>query len=232
MAETIWFDDPAILFAQDSWSQFIPTKNMTVAESLNAVLRFTIYFSLLLFLSTGKGAYIISIPIMMAFTFGLYKLFPNGSTLESFISSTTSLTGVTKPTPDNPFMNVLINEIVDNPERPPADDVTSKNVRDEIQRSFQQTSDIYMDTSDLFDLSNSMRLFHVNPGSTIPGGDIDKFKNLLKKGQDYPDYSSAAPSRNAKLSSESYVHSKGSMRLPNSTSKPAGVSPSSTSLVK
>ena len=234
MTETIWFDDPAILFEQDAWSRFIPTKNMSVPAALNAVLRFTVYFSVLLFLSTGKSAYIITIPIMMVFTVVLYKIFPNGATIESFISplSKNIDTSKTRPTPDNPFMNVLLTEIVDNPTRPPADDISKKSVRDEVINAFQHTSDIFMDTSDVFDLTNSLRAFHVNPGSTIPGGDIDKFKKWLKKGQDYPDYSAAAPSRNAKLANETHTMAKGAMRLPSSTEKPVGSSPSSTSLVE
>jgi hypothetical protein len=225
MEETIWFNDPAILFAQDEWSRFVPTKNMTVPEALNAALRFTIYFSVLLFLSTSRGAYLLSIPIVMVFTVLLYKLFPDGNTIESFVTKHTSVEH-TRPTPDNPFMNVLLTEILDNPERPEAADVTHTDVKNEMYKTFQHTSDIYMDTSDLFDMSTAMRGFHTAAGSTTVPGDLDKFKSWLKKGQDYPDYSSAPPSRNAKRDSESHLVAKGSMRLPSSTAKPKGTTPS------
>lgn len=55
------------------------------------------------------------------------------------------------------------------------------------------------------------------------------FLQFLAKGIDEPDHSSAFPARKAKEKSEGYVEAMGSTKsLPNSTSKPAGVTPAGT----
>jgi hypothetical protein len=133
-----------------------------------------------------------------------------------------------KPNTLNPFMNPLLTEILDNPDRPDAAPITSHEVKKQIEHAFQQTSDLHMDTSDRFDLSQAMRTFSTLQSATIPSNQ-DGFLKFLAKGQDEPDYSSAFPSRNAKEKSEGYVEALGSTkRLPNSTAKPTGTAPTGT----
>jgi hypothetical protein len=227
MSEQIWFKDPAILFMKDTWNKFVPVQGMTTAESLNSVVRFSVYFSGLLFFATGVTAYVLAIPIVMVATIMLYNMFPNGTTLEPFKVGEKIRSGKhTMPTAENPFMNVLLTEIVDNPNREDAAPVTRADVKAEIYKKFQKTSDMYMDTTDLFDQSQAMRTFHTLQSSKVPN-DLDGFKKWLSKGLDEPDYSSTAPARKAKILNEGYVEQKGSMKsLASSTSKPTGTSPS------
>jgi hypothetical protein len=224
MPEQIWFKTPTVLFDNNSWSKFVPTKDMTTEEALNAVLRFSVYFSLLLFLSTGVGAYVMSIPIMMVSTILLYNLFPNGKTIESFVTTSES-PEYTMPSKENPFMNVLLTEITDNPDRADAAPTNRRDVKADVYKSFQATSDIYMDTTDLFDQAQGMRTFHTMQSARVPN-DLDGFKKWLAKGLDEPDYSSAPAARHAKALNEGYVAAKGSIRsLPNSTDKKFGTMP-------
>ena len=220
--EQIWFKDPAILFASHSWNRFVPTKDMTTVEALNSVLRFAIYFSVLLFVATSIGAYLIAIPVIMAATIILFKLFPNGKVLESFTSKLPS--DFTMPTASNPFMNVLLTEIQDNPNREDAAPTNRADVKAAIHKAFQQTSDMYMDTSDVFDQSLAMRTFHTLQSAKVPN-DQGAFLKWLSKGLDTPDNSSAPPARHAKLLNEGFVHAKGSTRLPSSIDEPTGVLP-------
>jgi hypothetical protein len=232
MEEQIWFKAPTVLFDRDNWSKFVPTKDMTTAAALNSVVRFSTYFSLLLFVSTGVGAYVMAIPIVMMTTILLYNLFPNGTTIESFAAKEKIGQAFMMPSKENPFMNVLLTEIQDNPDRPDAARTTSKEVKAEIYKSFQKTSDMYMDTTDLFDQAQAMRTFHTLQSSKVPN-DLDGFKKWLAKDLDAPDYSSTAPARHAKMLHEGHVVAKGSMRgLSNSTSKPSGTAPSNTSPTK
>lgn len=227
MPEQIWFKNPTILFQGDTWTKFVPTKDMTTAEALNAVLRFSTYFSLMLFVATGVSGYVMAIPIMMISTMLLYNLFPNGKTIESFIASadTSVAPEYTMPSKENPFMNVLLTEINDNPDRADAAPTNRRDVKHEIYKSFQATSDIYMDTTDLFDQAQAMRTFHTMQSAKVPS-DLDGFKKWLSKGMDAPDYSSAPPARNGKMLNEGHVAAKGSMRnLPNSTDKTPGTVP-------
>lgn len=227
MSEHIWFKDPSVLFSPSSWSHFVPTKEMTTAEALNSVVRFSVYFSVILFLSTGVSGYILAIPAVMVATIVLHKVFPNGKVLESFVNKV-SPSARTMPTSDNPFMNPLLTEIQDNPNRPNAAPVHRSDVKAEIHKAFQKTTDLHMDTTDMFDQTQAMRTFHTIQASTIPS-DQDGFLKFISKGLDEPDYSSAPPSRNGKALNEGYVQAKGSMAdLTSTTRKPTGTSPSSS----
>lgn len=230
MPEQIWFKEPSVLFAPDTWSKFVPTKDMSTAEALNSVVRFSTYFSVLLFLSTGVAGYLMAVPIIMISTILLHNLFPNGKTIETFLSKTKekATTRYTMPTKENPFMNVLLTEIQDDPNRADAAPTNRRDVKVEMYKAFQNTSDLYMDTTDLFDQSQAMRTFHTLQSAKVPN-DLDGFKAWLAKGLDEPDYSSTAPARNAKKDSESYVPAKGSLQLPSSTAKPSGTTPAKAS---
>ena len=229
MTEPIWYKDPTILFSKDTWNKFVPMDGMSTAERLNSTVRFSIYFAILFFLSTGVTTYVLVIPVVMGLTALFYTYFPNGTTLEPFkidATSKKSRESYTMPTASNPFMNVLLTEIQDNPNRGDAAPTNRRDVKADIYKNFQKTSEIHMDTSDLFDQTQAMRTFHTLQSAKVPN-DLDGFKKWLSKGLDEPDYSSAAPARHAKALNEGHVIAKGSMRdLPNSTSKPTGTSPS------
>lgn len=226
MSEKIWFKDPSILFTPEAWSHFVPMQNMSTTEALNSVVRFTVYFSTLLYLATGVGAYVLAIPIIMIATIVLHKLFPNGKVLENFVSKLTKPSNdkFTMPTAANPFMNPLLTEITDNPNRPDSAPTNRKDVKAKIYKEFQQTSDLFMDTTDMFDQSQAMRTFHTLQSGTIPN-DQDGFLKFLSKGVDEPDFSSTAPARQAKLLSEGHVTTKGAIRLPSSLDEPSGTAP-------
>lgn len=227
MNEPIWYTSPSILFSAGTWQRFVPTKEMDVPTALNAVVRFTVYFSVLLYACTSKHEYLLAIPLVLVVSAIFSQVFPNTRPLvESF---QTAVKKLTHPTASNPFMNPLLTEILDNPDRGDAAPVTDKAVKREIDKAFQQTEELYMDTSDRFDMAQAQRTFHTMQSATIPS-DQDGFLKFLAKGVDEPDYSSAFPSRNAKRKSEGYVEAQGSLNsLPNSTSKPTGVSPTKAS---
>jgi len=225
MLEPLWINNPSILFSKDTWFKFVPMSYMDIPTSLNSIVRFTVYFSLIM--SLTHTAYLIAIPVVLILTVVANTVFPNVRNLEGFAVSKI-LENLTRPTGNNPFMNPLLTEIQDNPNRADAAPITSSKVKREIETAFQHTSDIYMDTTDRFDIAQSMKTFHTLQSAKIPN-DQDGFLNFLAKGIDEPDFSSAFPSRNAKQKSETYVVALGSSAsqgLPNSTSKPTGTSPS------
>lgn len=230
MTEPIWTKDPSILFSPGTWQKFVPTKDMDVPTALNAVVRFSVYFSVLLYAGTGKQVYLLAIPFVLAITVIFAYLFPTTRALVETFTVAGDIIGKaqTLPTAENPFMNPLLTEIGDNPNRPDAAPITSAKVKREIEKAFAQTSEIYMDTTDRFDTTQAMRTFHTMQSAMIPN-DQDGFLKFLTKGQDEPDTSSAFPSRNAKIKSESYVHATGTTKsLPNTTDKPTGTVPAST----
>jgi hypothetical protein len=58
MKQQFWFDDISVLIHQDYLQDFIPTKDMEINERLNAVMRFCMYLSLILVLTTANANYI------------------------------------------------------------------------------------------------------------------------------------------------------------------------------
>ena len=230
MSEQIWFKDPSVLFAENAWMRFAPVQSMTTTEALNAVVRFSIYSSISLAVLTYKPSYLSAIPIVALASIVLFEIFPNGKQIESYFSKKgkkVTKENFTMPSANNPFMNVLLTEIQDNPNREDAAPVTDDNVRNEINKAFQSTSDLYMDTTDAFDQAQAMRTFHTLQSARIPN-DQDGFLSWLAKGYDDPDTSSAPLSRGAKLDSETYAPARGSVkRIPNTADLPTGTVPSS-----
>jgi len=198
---------------------FVPQPSMTVRESLNAVVRFSVYLAVLLFVTSRDPWYLTMIPLVMIVTIFLHRTFPEAKKIlaEGFVSGpvVSGYTGEerSRPTPDNPFMNPMLTDIIDNPDRPPAAEITGTAVRDEVNEAFAQTSNIYMDTSDMFNLIQSQRNFHA-----VPTDDHEGFLKFLgKNGQ----------RTNQKGLSEGFVVAKGtvtSLPLPSVTTAPAGTS--------
>ena len=219
MTESFWYTEPNVLFRQDTWYMFVPQPNMTVRESLNAVVRFSVYLSVLLFATSRDPWYLLMIPVVMVATVFLHRAFPEAKKIvsEGFVSGpvVTGYTGEerTRPTPDNPFMNPMLTDILENPDRPPAAEITSLDVRDQVNEAFAQTSNIYMDTTDLFNLVQSQRNFYA-----VPTDDHEGFLKFLGKN---------AQRTNQKGLSEGFVIAKGtvsSLPLPSVTAAPSGVS--------
>ena len=72
----------------------------------------------------------------------------------------------TLPTAANPFMNVLLTEIADNPYRSPALNIQGDTVRSELDSYFQTT--LSRDPGDVFNHTQSQRAWVTAPSSTIP----------------------------------------------------------------
>lgn len=92
------------------------------------------------------------------------------------IATSPAATIVTRPTTGNPFMNVLIDEIMFNPTRGPAQSATDPRnqvILDDYFR-IQWSSD----PTDVFGRSQSQRQFYTMPSTSIPN-DQGSFQNWL-----------------------------------------------------
>jgi hypothetical protein len=188
------------LFNKDTWYLFVPTPNMPVSDSLNAVVRFSVYLSVLLFITSLNPLYLLFIPLVMIATVFLNGWFPQAKKMVENFSSGGIPTGYvgterTKPTLDNPFMNPQLPDILDAPDRPPADDITKVDIRAKVNEAFVQTSNIYMDTSDVFEQVQAQRNFHA-----VPQDDHAGLLKFLGKN-----------AKSDKLLSEGYVVTKGTV---------------------
>jgi hypothetical protein len=192
---------------------------MTVKASLNAVVRFSVYLSILLTATSRDVWYMLLIPLVMVITILLETTFPKAKTItETFQSGpvVSGYSGVERslPTDDNPFMNPQLTDINAVNRRPRAADVTDVTVRDKVNAAFAQTSNLYMDTSDAFDLVQSQRNFY-----TVPEDDHAGLLAFLGKN---------AQTSNQKLLSEGFVVAKGTFSdapTPTGRTAPAGTAP-------
>lgn len=82
-----WLDDPTILYRDGNYLNFIPSGEMTRVEQLNALIRFSLYSFLLLFIfdRPAKWFYIpFIIMILSVIFYNIYKYDPKGKEKELY----------------------------------------------------------------------------------------------------------------------------------------------------
>jgi len=200
-----WIENPKILIDQMSeFFPFSEESRPCSTIALNNLTRFGIYLGIVLFIITRQNVYL-GIPVLTTLLsaslyFGMKNQgtlrtggFPN-STLKtpSFKEGFANIEGSaaankvvediigidsrTSPTKQNPFMNVLINEISEYPQRAPAKYNTSTNVKETLEARF--TTSVYSDPSDVWNRSQGQREFYTMPSTSIPN-DRESYQNWL-----------------------------------------------------
>ena len=210
MTTPFWFNDPIILFNKESILEIWPTQQMTFESKLNAISRLVIFMSLLGFIFTRNLNLIIIGIVTLAIIFTLYKLrkqsivkfkeefsvnpsiqpsasrmTTNPVTLESILRTEFHPT-----TKKNPFGNVLLTDIADNPNRKAAAPSFNPDVYDDITSSVKKQTQmlnpdiintnkqLYGDLYDSYTLDNSMMRFYSTANSRI-SNDQGAFSNWL-----------------------------------------------------
>lgn len=119
----VWFEDPRQLIRQDKISQFWPNNKQTPAERVNSASRFIIYTTCFLYLIRRDARIFILGATCLAVLYAMYK---NSMIKETYGVPTRSTgSGCQLPSGDNPMGNVLLTDITDNPNRPPACEYSS-----------------------------------------------------------------------------------------------------------
>jgi hypothetical protein len=202
MTTPFWFNDPIILFNKESILELWPTQQMTFETKLNSITRLVIFMSLLGFIFTRNSNLIIIGIVTLAIIFTLYKLrkqsivkFKEGFSVNPSIqpSALSPSPMTTNPvtlesvlrtdfhptTKKNPFGNVLLTDIADNPNRKAAAPSFNPDVYDDITSSVKKQTQmlnpdiintnkqLYGDLKDNYDLDNSMMRFYSMPNSRI-----------------------------------------------------------------
>ena len=180
--EKIWFQDLTGLITAENYYVFLPTTEMNIIEQLNSLMRFSIYFAILM-LIIKKDINIMFIPIIMGvFSFMLFNVEEKNKqsdrkTLEKLEMQEDPVTKrlCQKPTANNPFMNVLVSDYSQNPKRPPACKHIGV-VKTEMKKNFERN--LYRDIDDVFDKIASDRQFYTTPSTTIPNDSVGYAKWL------------------------------------------------------
>jgi len=205
MTTPFWSNDPTILFNKESILQVWPTQQMTFEAKLNAISRIVIVMSLLGFIFTRNWNLIIIGIVTLAIIFTLYKLRKqnlvsslikkegfsvNPSMQPSALSPSPMLTDPVTlksilrsnfhpTTKKNPFGNVLLTDINDDPNRLAAAPSFNPDVYDDIDKAVKKQTQmlnpgiintnkqLYGDLKDNYDLDNSMMQFYSMPNTRV-----------------------------------------------------------------
>lgn len=178
--DDFWFNDRSIILREDRITEFFPVFSMTYNEKLNALLRLSMYLSILLFIYYKNYSFFI-LPISVALiTLYIYRFNTLvGPKSETFIEE--SKEKCRMPTDDNPFMNTLVSDF-NNGKIDPACKLSDELVADSAEEKFNKG--LFKDINDLYDKNNSQRQFHTMPSTTEFGkhGDTIALANWLYGG--------------------------------------------------
>jgi hypothetical protein len=206
MTILFWLNDPTVLFNKDYIFELWPTSNMCYEQKLNAVSRLIIVITILGFILTMSKRILIAGVLTLVVIFILYKMRKQKVTKELLnegfnVLSNNEVTGLYNKQPEsyvdpvtlksvlrtefkegnkhNPFSNVLLTEIMDDPERksaPPSfnvdvDEDITKNVKKEVQMlnpGIKNTNkQIFGDLWERFELDQSNRVFYSTPNTRV-----------------------------------------------------------------
>lgn len=163
MAE-IWYKDPLSALGPDSLHKFFPTTQMHIREQLNAVVRFALYYSIVLTLVTRRLSSMRIFVGVAALSVVVYEVYVRRDKLGLADVSHFRQNGApcSRPTPENPYMNVMLGDYA-TPGRPAACDVTIPLV---AAATSAVTAPVPSD--DPFVEGRADRQFYTMPSTTIP----------------------------------------------------------------
>jgi hypothetical protein len=182
--DKFWYEDLSVLFRTDRLTELYPSPDMTVNEKWNALTRSSIIIGIILFFITKNYLYIFIGIIGAGLTFSIWR---NDKDREMFKTNIDKVLDkeykverdVVYPTIDNPFMNPLMTDYLDNPNRIAASSLNNYNnsgLKEKITEDLY--FNLYRDIDDVFEKENSQRQFYTVPATTIPN-DQTKFAKWL-----------------------------------------------------
>lgn len=185
-----WSDDPNVLFNTNYIFEFYPTQTMSYNQQLNALSRTIIVLTIVSFIFSQSKTLLIISMITLASIYFLHKSQIEDNIREKFTTPAkdyiTSNGGVIptdlfqEPSSTNPFSNILVTDIADNPQRKPAPYCGNPVVRDEIlikakkmveESNYEQpdiVNKLFKDVNEQLSFEQSMRQFHSTPNTVIP----------------------------------------------------------------
>jgi hypothetical protein len=205
-----WVENPNILFYPGHVYEFFPVESMNYNRKLNSVSRLIILLTLIGFLFVRNlrilwiGAVCLLAIFLIQYTQNKNEYFGGKGVVEGFDDKLESL-GVDAPAQavinafatddpskigkreffdaprvNNPYNNVLVTDIVDNPNKLPAPPAyypeTEKEILDKTKEAIQKmnptfpgmTDKLFASLDDHFEFEQSARQFYSNPATTVP----------------------------------------------------------------
>jgi hypothetical protein len=219
MSTPFWSNEPTILLNKEYIFDFWPSSNMMYEQKLNAITRLVIVISILGYVLTMSPRILIAGIVTLALIMILYKMRKQKLTKELMKESfavrdeaekNTAFSTTTNPvtletilktefkegTKRNPFSNVLLTDIVDEPNRksappsfnPDVDEEITKDVKRAVQLmnpGIKNTSkQLYGDLYENFNLDQSNRVFF-STANTKVANDQGAFAKYLYSDMKY-----------------------------------------------
>ena len=188
---TIWYLDPRRAFLDaTSMTQIIPDPDASIESQMNAAMRFCVYLGALVAVARNSIAPALYIwAIGAAVTIGIIYHDRSGKHDVAERMAQLRLRRNAKdgeicsePTEQNPFMNVLVSDYSQFPERPKACDITDPQVSHDADTI--QARNLQRDPKDTYaSWTGSARQFYTMPSTTIPN-DQSAFANWLYRSSD------------------------------------------------
>jgi hypothetical protein len=200
MTIQFWSNDPTILFNKDYIFELWPITSMCYEQKLNAISRLIILLTILGYILTMSKRVLAVGSITLLVIFILYNMRKEKLTkdmLENFDVQGNQVTGINKPfinpvtldavlrtefkegNKKNPFSNVLLTQINDEPDRkaaPPSfnvdcDEDITKNIKRAVQMmnpGIKNTNkQLFGDLWQQFELDQSNRVFYSTPNTRV-----------------------------------------------------------------
>ena len=195
-----WVQDPNVLLHSGQVNEIFPVATMTYNQKMNAISRLIILMVLVGFVFT-QNMRILTVGAMCLLAIFLIQYTQNRER-EGFDLEDLGVDAVTqavigafatddpekigkreffdKPKMNNPYNNVLVTDIVDNPNKLPAPPAfypqTEHEILDKTKEAIQKmnptfpdmTSKLFASLDDHFEFEQSARQFYTNPSTTIP----------------------------------------------------------------
>lgn len=173
MYTPFWFNQLNILYDKQYLFEIFPVKEYDIVRKLNAVLRFSIYYTIIIFLYK-RNTNMLVIPLITALV--TYFIWKNTSSVQvdhmdtklrndepTLISLKDHDMGCTLPNKDNPFMNTPFFNIAANKELPKScTSYDNKGLQRKVEKEFDKG--LYRNYTDIFGKENSQRQFFSVPG--------------------------------------------------------------------
>ena len=176
MFTKFWTKDINILYNRNHILEIFPSSGFDIIRKLNAIFRFSIYYSLLVFLYNRNNTNVFYIPIVVGIlTYVVYKknnsIQVDDALIQSINGDKESVQDMGKscriPTKDNPFMNPELSDFGNNVEvKESCTSFDNKGVQKKIDEYFDEG--VFKEFSDIFNNKNSQRQFFTVPGRDIP----------------------------------------------------------------
>jgi hypothetical protein len=170
MYETFWLISFQELYKNNNYLQIFPSKNQSKNELLNAIFRFSIYYSLILYFLTLNYKYLFVIPFVALFTIGLYYGTNKNKSFSLSNSNSKQLEALTskdcaEPTLNNPFMNFNVLNSGAEENKSACNYSNNTDTKNKIKQYFDYK--LIRTDEDIFDKNASDRQFYTMPNTDV-----------------------------------------------------------------